>query len=188
MPSPLLSAAVPLTVIFPLMFICSVSSASAFTMSFIVTSGAARSTFTVATLTLWLFPVPALSVTVAYTVMFPESPANAAGSRVTFLYAVLFFLPSASVPSTSPGFAVTAVPPAAVRYSIFPYVVTVSSSFILRLPTSINTLLIPAGSMPVSFAISFAVSSISSGSSRFVYTVSFVPDVISGTCVSTFSL
>ena len=162
------------------MFICAVSSASAFTMSFIVTSGAVRSTFTVATLTLWLFPVPALSVTVAYTVMFPESPSNAADSSVTFLYAVLFFLPSASVPSTSSGFAV--------RYSIFPYVVTVSSSFILRLPTSINTLLIPAGSMPVSFAISFAVSSISSGSSRFVYTVSFVPDVISGTCVSTFSL
>ena len=180
MPSPLLSAAVPFTVIFPLMFVCTVSSASAFTMSFIVTSGAARSTFTVATLTLWLFPVPALSVTVAYTVMFPESPANASGSRVTFLYAVLFFLPSASVPSTSSGFAV--------RYSIFPYVVSVSSSFILRLPTSINTLLIPAGSMSVSFAISFAVSSISSGSSRFVYTVSFVPDFISGTCVSTFSL
>ena len=180
MPSPLLSAAVPLTVIFPLMFICSVSSASAFTMSFIVTSGAVRSTFTVATLTLWLFPVPALSVTVAYTVMFPESPVKAAGFRVTFLYAVLFFLPSASVPSTSSGFAV--------RYSIFPYVVSVSSSFILRLPTSINTLLIPAGSMPFSFAISFAVSSISSGASRFVYTVSFVPDVISGTCVSTFSL
>ena len=182
MPSPLLSAAVPLTVIFPLMFICSVSSASAFTMSFIVTSGAVRSTFTVATLTLWLFPVPALSVTVAYTVMFPESPVKAAGFRVTFLYAVLFFITSASasVPSTSSGFAV--------RYSIFPYVVTVSSSFILRLPTSINTLLIPAGSMSFSFAISFAVSSISSGASRFVYTVSFVPDVISGTCVSTFSL
>ena len=162
------------------MFICSVSSASAFTMSFIVTSGAVRSTFTVATLTLWLFPVPALSVTVAYTVMFPESPVKAAGFRVTFLYAVLFFLPSASVLSTSSGFAV--------RYSIFPYLVTVSSSFILRLPTSINTLLIPAGSMSFSFAISFAVSSISSGASRFVYTVSFVPDVISGTCVSTFSL
>ena len=174
MPSPLLSAAVPLTVIFPLMFICSVSSASAFTMSFIVTSGAVRSTFTVATLTLWLFPVPALSVTVAYTVMFPESPVKAAGFRVTFMYAVL------SSASTSSGFAV--------RYSIFPYLFFVSSSFILRLPTSINTLLIPAGSMPFSFAISFAVSSISSGASRFVYTVSFVPDVISGTCVSTFSL
>ena len=189
--SPLLSDAVPFNVIVPFTFVCSVSSASAFTMSFTVTSGFTWSTFTVATLTLWLLPLPAESFTVAYTVMFPESPVKMAGLSVTLRYAVFVFKvtpPAVTVPSISSGFDATVeVASAAVIYSIFPYVVTVSFSFIDLFPTSINTLAIPAGSMPADFAVSVALSFITSGSVRFVYTVSLSSAVlaISGTCVST---
>ena len=145
-------------------------SSSASAGSSIEGTGAPSSTFTVATLTLWLFPIPDASFTSAYTVMLPERPVNAFAFITALQF--LFFL---ALPSTL-------VSAASVTVTL-PY--SVPSSVILCPFTSSSIELIPAGTQPLFFPVSPAVPLKLMPPARFVYTVAVDSGAMSGTSVST---